>query len=84
MSSTLSAPQVNTNTFAEGIDQDQTAQNVQSDLLSIPSACLVKLLRLKSFWVCGLFSIADRGRLHECGAERVNFSCAVELKHPNI
>ena len=29
---TLSASKVNTGTFADGIDQDQTAQNVQSDL----------------------------------------------------
>ena len=29
---TLSAPQVNTGTSAECIDQDQTKQNVQSDL----------------------------------------------------
>ena len=28
----LSAPWMNTGTFADGIDQDQTAQNVQSDL----------------------------------------------------
>ena len=46
---TLSAPSVNTGTFADGIDQDQTAQNTQSDLWSIPSACLVKLLT-HFFW----------------------------------
>ena len=28
--------------FANGLDQDQTAQNVQSDLRSIPSACYIK------------------------------------------
>ena len=38
--------------FADDIDQDQTAQNVQSDRGSISSACLVKLIRKKKnhFW----------------------------------
>ena len=58
----LSLPEVNTGTFTDGIDQDHTAQNVQSDLWS---ACLV--------WVSvHCFSIADSDRLHNYGTERVN------------
>ena len=36
--------------FAESIDQDQAAQNVQSDLLSIPSACVVMPSREKDMY----------------------------------
>ena len=55
-------------TFAGGIDQDQTAQIYTIRLFS--QAFKIKI----SLGLCGLFFIADRGRLHKCGAERVK-SC---------
>ena len=43
---TFSAPEEKTGSFVNGIEQDQTAQNVQYDLGPKPSrACLVKPLR---------------------------------------
>ena len=39
---TLLAPLVKSGTLADSIDSDQTAQNVQSDLGSILSACVIK------------------------------------------
>ena len=41
----LSAPKAKTWAFADCIDQDQTAQNVQPDLGSLQSASLVKPTR---------------------------------------
>ena len=44
----ISVLQMNTRAFVGGIDLDQIAQNVQADFLSMSSAFLLKITKLKS------------------------------------
>ena len=66
-------PWVKSWSLAKGIDQDQTAQNVQSDL---DLYCPVVKSDISGTIICGtkwiLFTVVERGRFSISGAERVN------------
>ena len=70
---TLSAPWEKSWSLADGIDQDQTAQNMQSDL---DLCCLLVKSEICGTIICGtqriLFTGIERGRFYISGAERVN------------
>ena len=53
--------------FADTIDQDQTAQNVQSDLRSKPSVCDKIVSGTRQV----VFAAIDRGRVFISGAEKI-------------
>ena len=59
----LSAQHTKIGVWVDGIDQDQTAQNVRSDLTYIPSACLVNQDDEKgSVYQCNVLSAVKKDR----------------------
>ena len=71
---TLSAPWAKIVIFADGKDQDQTAQNVQSDLnlcRPVVKSDICGTIICRTLWI--LFTVVEIGLFLISGAERVNW-----------